>query len=333
MKTARKLGEREIIEIMWQHLERAPNMSVPFGDDVSALDFQDNNLVVMKTDMLVGRTDVPPGMNFWQAARKAVVMNISDLASKGVRPSALLVSLGIRPDLTEEDVKQIAEGLNAGAREYGTYVFGGDTSETLDLIVSVAVFGLARKEKLMLRSGAQPGDVLATTGEFGLSASGLKILKGGLTAPTTLRQKLAEAVLMPRARLKEGLILSETGAVTSSIDSSDGLAWSLFEISRSSGVGFVVDNLPIAQETHEFARIHDLNPVELSLYGGEEYELVVTVKPELWGDVERAVKQSGGKLIRIGETTKSRSIFLKLEDQLVEIEARGYEHFRRGGSE
>lgn len=308
-------------------------MSVPFGDDVSALDFQDDNLVVMKTDMLVGRTDVPSRMSFWQAARKVVVMNVSDLASKGVKPSALLVSLGVPQDSTEEDIKQIAKGLNAGAREYGTYVFGGDTSETQDLIVSVAAFGLARKEKLMLRSGAQPRDVLATTGEFGLASSGLKILKEGLTAPTTLRKRLTEAVLMPRARLKEGLILLETGAVTSSIDSSDGLAWSLFEISRSSSVGFIVDNLPIAQETYEFAGMHDLNPVELSLYGGEEYELVITVKPELWGDVERAVKQKGCKLIKIGETTKPGSIFLKQEDQLVEIEAKGYEHFRRGRSE
>lgn len=308
-------------------------MSVPFGDDVSALDYRDNNLVVMKTDMLVGSTDVPPGMNFWQSARKAVVMNVSDLASKGVRPSALLVSLGVPQDLTEEDVKQIAEGLNAGAREYDTYVFGGDTSETQDLIVSIAAFGLTAKGSLILRSGAQPGDVLATTGEFGLSASGLMILKEGLATPTMLRRKLAEAVLMPRARLKEGLILSETGAATSSIDSSDGLAWSLFEISRSSNVGFVVDNLPIAQETIEFARMHDLNPVELSLYGGEEYELVVTVKPELWENIERVVNQRGGKLIKIGETTEPKSIFLKQEDRLVEIEARGYEHFRRGESE
>ncbi len=328
MTTAGELGERRIIEIVWQNLDRAPNMSIPFGDDVSALDCRDNDLTVLKTDMLVGRTDVPPGMNFWQAARKAVVMNVSDLASKGVKPSALLVSLGIPQSLTEEEIKQVAKGLNAGAREYGTYVLGGDTSETQDLIVSVAAFGLAKKGGLMLRSGAQPGDVLATTSEFGLAPSGLKILKEGLATPAKLRRKLIDAVLMPYARLKEGLILSETGAVTSSIDSSDGLAWSLFEISQSSDVGFIVENLPIAQEAYEFAGMHNLNPVELSLYGGEEYELIVTVKPELWKDVERTVKRKGMSLIRVGVTTESKSILLKREKQLVEIEAKGYEHFR-----
>lgn len=329
MKTIRELGERKIIEIMLQHLEKAPHMSVPVGDDVSAVAYQDNNdVVVLKTDMLVGKTDVPPGMDLWHAARKTVVMNISDLASKGVRPSALLVSLGSPRSFREEDFVRIAEGLNAGAREYGTYVVGGDTSETQDLIISVAAFGLARKERLILRCGACPGDILATTGEFGLSASGLKVLKEGLSVSDGLRKRLVDSVIRPCARLKEGLALSGTGGATASIDSSDGLAWSLHELSRSSGVGFVVDSLPVASEILEFSEMYDLDPVELSLYGGEEYELVVTVKSDQWEKVERAVKREGGNLLRIGETTESKQILLKYNGQTVEVEARGYEHFR-----
>lgn len=331
MDTAEKLGERKIIETIWKHLDKAPNMLVPFGDDVSAVKYENNSLVVLKTDMLVGKTDVPPQMTYWQAARKAVVMNISDLAAKGVKPLGLLASLGIPRNLTKKDITKIGKGLNAGAREYGTHILGGDTSKTQDLIISIAAFGLSKKEDLILRSGAHPGDIVATTGLFGLTSSGLKILTEKLTAPPKIRKKLVDAVLMPYARLKEGLALAKTGATTASMDSSDGLAWSLYEISRASNVGFVIDAPPIAQETYKFAKIHNLNPLELSLYGGEEYELVVTIKPEYWRSVKEAVVQKGGSLVKIGKATAKKALLLKQKGKTVKIEARGYEHFKHEG--
>ena len=156
MKKAEDLGEFKIIEILWENLTKAPNMVVPFGDDVSAFKIE-NNTVIIKTDMLVGRTDIPPTMTRCQAARKAVVMNISDLAAKGVQPSGILVSLGIPLHLTEDEIVQIGRGLDAGAREYSTYVLGGDTNETEDLIISVSAFGVAVKGRILLRSGASPG--------------------------------------------------------------------------------------------------------------------------------------------------------------------------------
>jgi len=258
-----------------------PDMPIPFGDDVSAVDLGDGRLAVIKTDMLVDKTDVPPQMSLWQAARKAVVMNISDLAAKGAKPAALLVSLGIPRHLTEKDIEEIANGLNAGAREYGTFVLGGDTSEASNLVISCSVFGLGERNRLMLRSGAQPGDIVAVTGSFGKSSAGLRILLGQLSSPTRLGRKLIDSVLMPRARLNEGLTLARTGAITASIDSSDGLAWSLHELSKASDVGFLIDNLPIAEEVADLAKRSEVDPVELCLYGGEEYELVVTVKPAL----------------------------------------------------
>ncbi len=331
MDTAEKLGERKIIETIWKHLDKAPDIPVPFGDDISAIKYNSNNLAVLKTDMLVGKTDVPPKMTYWQAARKAVVMNISDLAAKGVKPLGLLVSLGIPRNLKKKDIEQIGKGLNAGAREYDTYVLGGDTSETQDLIISIAAFGLVKKENLILRRGARPGDIVATTGSFGLTSSGLKILTEKQAAPLKIKKKLVDAVLMPHARLKEGLVLAKTGATTASIDSSDGLAWSLHEISNASNIGFVINAPPIAQETFEFAKIHNLDPLELSLYGGEEYELVVTINPRHWRRVKEAVVQKGGSLVKIGKATVKRTLLLKQKDKTVRIEARGYEHFKHKG--
>jgi thiamine-monophosphate kinase len=144
-----------------------------------------------------------------------------------------------------------------------------------------------------------------------------------LSTPPKLKKHLMDSVLMPRARLKEGLTLAQTGAVSASIDSSDGLAWSLHEISRASGVGFEINNLPIAEEAIEFAKMHKLDPVELALYGGEEYELVITVKPRLWKKLSEKVS-----LIKIGRVTKEKALVSKVGKKTFPIEARGWEHFK-----
>ena len=322
------IGERKAIELIIKQLEKMRKMPIPFGDDVSACDIGNGKLAVLKTDMLVDKTDVPPGMNLWQAARKAVVMNISDFAAKGVKPHAMLVSLGLPKKLAEKDIEEIGKGLNAGAREYDAYVIGGDTGEASDLVISISLFGMAKKGEVMLRSGAKPGDVVAVTGFFGKTSAGLKILLGKLEVPETIRRILAESVLMPHARLKEGLALSRTGAVTASIDSSDGLAWSLHEIARASNAGFIIDKVPIANEVKRFAQIADLDLGELSLYGGEEYELVLTVKPELWNRAKVAVGKVGGKLLKIGKVIGRKGVLLKTDAKEIVIEPRGYEHFK-----
>ena len=323
MNLVEKLGERKMIDVILNCLEPMPKMSVPFGDDISAVDIGHGKIAVIKTDMLVGKTDVPPGMSLWQAARKAVVMNISDLAAKGVKPIALLASIGVPRSFTKADIEQIGKGLNAGAREYRAYILGGDTNEASDLIISCVAFGVSEKERLVLRSGAKPGDVVAVTGVFGKTAAGLKILLQHLSASPKLKKTLVDAVSMPHARLKEGFELAQIGVVTASIDSSDGLAWSLHEISKASKVGFLIHNLPVADDARKFAEKHGLDPIELCLYGGEEYELVVTVKPKLWEKANKATS-----LIKIGLVTKERDLLLEEKGKRMHIDAKGWEHFK-----
>jgi len=330
MKPNENLGERKIIEIIQSRLDVLPKMPIPFGDDVSAYEIGNSNLAVLKTDMLVDKTDVPPKMNLWQASRKAIIMNISDFAAKGVKPLAILVSLGLPRTLKEKDIEQIGRGLNAGAREYGAYIIGGDTNEASDLVISLSLFGMAKKDELTLRSGAKPGNLVAVTGSFGKTAAGLKILLDSLEAASKIRKILVESVLMPHARLKEGLSLSRTKAVTAAIDSSDGLAWSLHEIANASKVGFLINKLPIAEEVEKFAEINRLDPLELTLYGGEEYELVLTIKPNLWRKAEKAVEKVGGKLLLIGKVTAERQVLMEINGKRRVVEPRGWEHFKRG---
>jgi len=323
-----QFGERKIIEIIQSLLTTLPDSPVPFGDDVSAVNIGKGQVAVLKTDMLVGKTDVPRGMSLWQAARKAVVMNISDFASKGVAPVAALVSLGLPRDVMRKDVEEIARGLNAGAQEYGAYVVGGDTNEASDLVVAVSLFGTAKRKTLMLRSGAKAGDIVAVTGFFGKTAAGLRLLLDNCAASKELREVLLRSVCMPEARLREGLALCASGAVSASIDSSDGLAWSLHELSRMSGVGFVINSVPVADEVRCFAEFNGLDPLDLALYGGEEYELVVTVKPKRWAAAETAVEATGGRLLPIGKVTRDKQMLLDVDEERRVIEARGWEHFR-----
>lgn len=326
--TKAKLGEHKIIEIIQKSLT-LPDLPVPFGDDVSAVDIDEKTVAVLKTDMLVGKTDVPKQMSLYQAARKAIVMNVSDFASKGVQPIAVLVALGLPKEITQRNVKEIACGLNHGAQEYGTYVIGGDTNEASDFIVSVSMFGTAKKSSLMLRSGASEGDILAVTGFFGNPSAGLRLLtdKNCLVEERS-RETLLTSVFLPKAKLSEGLALAKCGMVSASIDSSDGLAWSINEIARLSNVGFVLDKIPIADEAAKFAKANKLKTTDLALYGGEEYEIIVTIKPMGWSAAKNAVEAIGGQLLKIGKATKETGVFLDSNHKRYVVEALGWEHFK-----
>lgn len=326
MQNISDLGERRVIEKIIACFDKSQKMAIPFGDDVSAISISRNRLGVLKTDMLVAETDIPPGMTLRQAARKAVVMNISDFAAKGVKPLVLLASLGLPRDTLEKDVEEIGEGLNDGVREYGTFIIGGDTGESSCLTICCMVFGTSPVRRLILRSGARPGDILAVTGPFGRTAAGLKILLEGFDASGS--KNILDAVYMPTARLREGLALGRTGSVSASIDSSDGLAVSLHELRKMSQLGFTLTEVPTAKDVVWFADKTGLDAAELALYGGEEYELVLTVKPDGWNKAQQAVQKVGGCLTAIGKATTRKDIVFSRHNIEKEITYRGWEHFK-----
>jgi len=326
LNSLRQLGELGVIRIMERSLGTSRRAIVGFGDDISAVRLSNHQLAVLKTDMFVASTDRPPGMTMRQAARKAVVANVSDLAAKGARPYAGLVALGLPAILTRHDVREIAGGLSGGAKEYRFPLVGGDTNESKDLVISIALFGLIDERKMILRSGANVGDIVAVTGEFGSASAGLRAILDRRIRPDRLPRALAQAVYEPAAQLNLGLRLAATGAITASIDSSDGLAWSLHELSGMSEVGIRVETLPISKAARQFAVRYRYDASDLALYGGEEYLLIVTVKPTLFRRVQNAAR---GKLKRIGVVTKrSEGIRLAESGGDTKIKMRGWEHFR-----
>lgn len=321
-----QLDELEIIDILVRTIGQPARSISRIGDDVAYMPSL-GKMLVAKSDMLVGRTDVPKQMKLWQAARKSIVSCVSDFAAKGVRPKLALISLGLPRGLSRKNVQELGRGFKAAKHEYSLEVIGGDTNETTDLVIDCAMIGFG--DKVVERRGARPGDVVVVSGYFGYAAAGLRILKEGLRANRAFRRRATASVLMPAARLELGLSLGEQGLLTSSIDSSDGLALSLHELAEHSKVEIRIDWLPTTTEMADFAGQHGIDLERLVLYGGEEYEIVATVPK---GRLEEAREIAGRHdlpLVQIGEVVAGDPAVTILRGrELKPVERRGWVHFR-----
>lgn len=299
-----------------------PRGYLRIGDDVAVAPVGGKKLV-LKVDMLVERTDVPPGMTFRQAARKAVAMCVSDFAAKGVKPDSFMVSLGLPRGTTDADVELLGRGFRDAEEEWGVHLVGGDTNEAGELVIDCVMAGFG--SKVVERRGAKPGDIVVVTGDFGFPPAGLKILGGKAKARPAFRRIAVDSVLMPRPMLGVGLALAPH--LTSSMDSSDGLARSLHELADSSGVGIELSSLPVGDGVEQFAHENGLNPRDLVLAGGEEYVIVATVKRRSVERARAAARKARGKLTTIGRVTgKAGEVVLRDGRGLQPIPNEGWMH-------
>jgi thiamine-monophosphate kinase len=270
--------------------------------------------------MLVASTDVPHGMEPWQVARKSVVSCVSDLAAKGVQPHAAMISLGLPKNCTRPYVEGLAKGFAGSSKEFGVKIVGGDTNEANGLVIDCSMIGFA--SKMPTRKGAKPGDVVVTSGMFGLPPAGLEILMRNAKGTGVFRKHAVESVLVPKPRQRFGLALAKF--FSSSIDSSDGLAITLYELANQSRVNIVIDSVPAADGVEKFARENGLDAHELVFHGGEEYEIVATVPKSTLKRAISAAKKSGIALHVIGRVQRGRGdVFVGKKS----LEKRGYVHF------
>ncbi len=324
--TLRDLGERGLIRWFQDLITPYDKALLPGLEDAVAVPLNGDALVV-NSDMLVESTDVLPGMTASEIAWKAGVMGLSDLAAKGAEPLGMIVSLGLPADSQANFAAALVGGLNCVCREHDTYYLGGDTNQCLELVIDCSTFGKVEKNNLLRRKGAKSGDIIAVTGEFGYTGALFEALLQGYSEPSNLVAMIRERALHPRARLKEGQILAKSGFVSASIDSSDGLAWSLHELAVASRVGFKIEHLPIPEICKEFAAVNDLDPVDLALYAGEEFELVVTIPEKHWKQVSDIIRNIGTSLIQIGKVVDEHEKVLLIDGEETEVKLKGYEHF------
>jgi thiamine-monophosphate kinase len=316
------VNEYDVIERMVLAAGKLPPGYSKIGDDVAELPARRGKLII-KSDMLVAKTDVPPRMTLRETARKSVAMCVSDFASKGVAPDSFLISLALRSGVSRDQVDELAHGFADASEEWGVRLVGGDTNEAEDLIIDCTMFGFS--ERIVPRSGASPGEVVVTTGYYGYPAAGLKILLEKARAERGFERVATKSVLRPTPNLAVGLRIAKY--LSSAMDSSDGLAISLHTLARSSGVGVRVTRIPVKKDVESFASSNGYSAADLALYGGEEYLIVGTMKRKNYQRAKKIAESAGGDLIVIGETTTAAGkVSLRMEGVEREIEMRGWVH-------
>jgi thiamine-monophosphate kinase len=329
-----ELGEFALIDRLSRDLVHRPEGVVRgIGDDAAVLDFDGPRWLLFTTDMLV------EGVHFSldyaspaQVGIKAVAVNVSDIAAMGGWPAHGVVSLGLPPRLSVEEVEELYRGIRRAAKEYDLNIVGGDTVLSPErLVINVALLGFVEKGRAVYRSGARVGDLICVTGSLGKSAAGLYLCQHPEAgAGPGVAAYLKRAHLEPRAKLRSGRILSAAG-VTAMDDVSDGLAAELREICRASGVGCRVRaaDIPVDYRVREVAALAGRDPLDWAFSGGEDFELVFTIPPERVALVEERLAAAGEECRCIGEIIPAeKGMVLELPGGLcVPLEARGYDHF------
>ena len=315
-----KLSEKKIIELFQSKLGNAS--FVP--EDVESFKIGKEKLVV-KIDTFVESTDLPPRMKLEDAARKSIISCVSDFAAKGVKPAFGIVSLTIPKKLSRSNIQSLAKGFQKAAREFGLKILGGDTNEGKELVITFSLFGTTKK--IVNRNSAKTDHVIITSGSFGYTGAGLSILLKGKKSSKKFGTKAKNAVLKPRCRLLFGL--KNKKYFSSSMDSSDGLSTTLNEMSSQSKKKFIITSMPSENNVLEFAASNKLNPNDLILNGGEEYEIVATTNKSNLPKIRNYAKKHKINLYEIGYVTKGSGVFYKKNGRLVRIRDKGWQHLQK----
>jgi thiamine-monophosphate kinase len=297
------LGEFELIARLTSGLRETRDLPLGIGDDCAILDLHGPLLVLATSDSQV------EGVHFTlhtsspeQIGRKALAVNLSDIAAMGGKPRYVLVSLVLPPSLPLLVLDGIYAGLRHQADEFDTTIIGGNISgagSSEMLIIDITLLGTIERGHALLRSGAQPGDTLCTTGTLGDSAAGLfTLLHANESLPSTDVEYVRSRCRTPQPRIQEGRILSQLGPsiVTGMLDISDGLSGDLAHLCERSHVGARIHHaqIPLSPAIRTIAAHSQHNALEWALHGGEDYELLFTVSPGNKQRVINAVREATG---------------------------------------
>ncbi len=297
-----QLGEFGLIKHLTENITLKNSSTVKgVGDDAAVINYTDTDKVTLvSTDMLVegvhfDLTYVP----LKHLGYKSVIVNLSDIYAMNGQPKQIVVSIALSSRFSLEAVEELYAGMLVACEKYGVDLIGGDTTSSLSgLIISITVMGEGDKNKVVYRNGAKDKDLLCVSGDLGGAYMGLQVLereksvfKDNPKIQPDLEGKdyILERQLKPEARkdiikLFEDLNLQPT----SMIDVSDGLASEILHICEQSDVGVELyeEKIPIDSQTYDTARQFNLDPTMCTLSGGEDYELLFTIKQEDYDKVK-----------------------------------------------
>ncbi len=335
--TLSDLGERALIKIIENIIYESTGKELIQDDSFFyALppNINENVMAVFNSDMLVSTTDIPNQMTCYQMGWKAVIMNISDLIVKNVKPRAIIISLGLPRDLRIDHFEKIIKGIVDCSIKYDVDYIGGDLNETKEIIINPTVYGYQEKSRIIFRKGAREGEMLVANGQFGLTGVGFDILlnKKGNLMQFPSYQKSIMSVLEPGDFKGEAFILGGGDLVSASIDSSDGLLKSLTElISSNSNIGFEIffNEELIDKEAMQYSKEFHVSLKNLVLNAGEEFIHLFTISQEDFHKASEKMREKDMKLYQIGRVISEEKIYLLENNQKVEIKTNGFQHFNQ----
>jgi thiamine-monophosphate kinase len=324
----RRFSEDELIAEIFAPL--AGDGAFGLRDDAALLPLRGAQEIVVTTDALVSGVhffpDDPPGL----VAKKALRVNLSDLAAKAAEPLGFLLTLALPLDWTNEWARSFAAGLAEDAREFACPLLGGDTTATPGpLTISITAFG--RATCFVSRSGARPGDHIFVSGPIGDAALGLGVAHGEAFASRLgegARAALLERYRLPRPRLP--LIAALRAHASAAMDVSDGLAGDLAKLLRASGASARVEleKVPLSAAAREAIA---LEPELLSraVTGGDDYEILCCASAEAAGALALASGEAGVALVEIGVVTAGAEPpqFLNSSGTIIKFNHLSFSHF------
>lgn len=323
--------EMGLIARFFRPLATAPG-AVHLTDDAATVPPSDGADLVVTTDALVAGVHFFPGDPADAVARKALRVNLSDLAAKGARPAGYLVTLALPDDWAVDWLEGFVEGLAADQEEFDLSLLGGDTVRTPGpLMISVTALGHAQQGRVPRRGGGAPGQRLYVTGTIGDSALGLRLRHDErLTLRWDLgradREWLLDRYLIPEPRLAIADVVAAYAAA--SMDISDGLVGDLGKLAGASRVGAIVeaDRVPLSRAA---ARVVHADPTALSdaLTGGDDYELLIAIDPDDVDAFEIEAKASGVAVTDIGVLVEGEGVEVESHARPLSLGNGSYAHF------
>lgn len=333
-----EIGEFGLIDRLSQQIAIKHSSTVKgIGDDAAVISHGEI-MQVVTTDLLL------EGVHFdlsycplKHLGFKAVAVNVSDIAAMNAVPKQITVSIALSNRFPVEAVEELYEGINMAATHYNVDVVGGDTTSSRSgLVLSITALGEASKEQLAYRMGAGVNDILCVTGDLGAALMGLQVLereKQVFLANPDMKPDLDKysyitgRQLRPEARMDIIHELRDLQVVpTSMMDISDGLASELFHICKASDVGVLIyeDKLPIDKQTYDTAVEFGIDPITCVLNGGEDYELLFTIRQD---DFHKLEKHPDVHFIGHVTLASEGKFLVTKSGTAVELKAQGWKHF------
>ena len=329
------MNERELIaQIQKMTGSSRAGLLQGIGDDCAVIEKNADMVWLLTMDSLIESVHFncswhPPEL----LGRKAVAVNCSDIAAMGGQPLFALLALGLPEDFSSDWAERLMQGITQACQEQGCLLIGGDTVRSPErVMLTLTVIGEMRKEQVLYRHTAQPGDTIWVSGPLGCSAAGLALLQAGKTVIDLQWRGLILVHLDPQPHTVLGRLLAESGLIHAMMDMSDGLATDLAHICGQSKVGAVIeaDSLPGSAELRAAAELLNQDPLTWMLAGGEDYKLLFTAPAHAAETLQRLTAAQGWLIHPVGRIRAGQGLrLLRSDGNEEDILFQGFDHFRK----